>query len=397
MKHYRSATRLFLCIISVFFHLSGPVRPTLAGSTNENRLAAPPFYQSNVMEVVSAPSDANQVYALIRNQQDVFVFASSDSGASWEMASSPAFETFSFYSLHLQVNPADARHLYLIDKDFYDSGRLIQSTDAGQTWSEIPVPALIASTSFSVSADSTINLLAFAEGETCPEAIPFLSTAKFVFLRSTDGGEHWTSSTIGCHTYGDILQAVPGNPDEFYLYMENQTVKGRTAYVYQSLDSGQTWNCLRGCRENSWPVPSILAVDPADRAHLIAHFLQYINPYEAPYVFVSELCHSTDHGGNWSCYENAPLMKDIVIAEPYLFAIGYQKLYRSADNGVTWLTLPAFLPGIQQVTAVASQPGRLLAASESHGVFISTDWGSTWQWDHSNWETSSIFLPIAFE
>ncbi len=78
-----------------------------------------------------APSDPNRVYALIESKHGI-LWRSDDNGATWTQASSNTLaDQRPFYFSHLEVDPANADHV------FTASTALAESTDGGKTFKAI--------------------------------------------------------------------------------------------------------------------------------------------------------------------------------------------------------------------------------------------------------------------
>jgi hypothetical protein len=96
---------------------------------------------------------------------------------------------------------------------------------------------------------------------------------------------------------------------------------------------------------------------------------------------------STDNATSWSGAQNgmaAQFMLDIAVdpAAPHrLYAVEWNRLFRSTDAGSNWVNAPVFAANseIQALEIAPSNPDILFVGTASVGVYRSTDKGITWQ------------------
>jgi photosystem II stability/assembly factor-like uncharacterized protein len=139
--------------------------------------------------------------------------------------------------------------------------------------------------------------------------------------------------------------------------------------LYDSHDGGQTWTAAANGPEG--PVYALLVI-PTQSDGLLAGT-------------ASGLYRRKDDGSGW---QRLPGLPDPLVvyalahdASGALYLAGDRpQAFRSRDGGKSWEPLTP-LPGETSILALAVSAGgdRLLAGTEGQGLFLSSDWGHTWQ------------------
>ena len=218
----------------------------------------------------------------------------------------------------------------------------------------------------------------------------FVGTSNLL-LKSTDRGETWRSLSDTFHR-SDIkgLAIHPNNPDIIYarigIYtfsdcsdVDNddpdyeESVSKYCPGVYKSTDGGENWKLL----EEATGDPSEGGV--------------YINEYndsEIYSVFSRETFVSKDAGLSSDEFLNTkehPIIPDVGVeiitfgeSESEVFMAGLQGVYRTYDNGKTWIESNTGFVGSEVVDLVTSLDGTMYATTYNLGIFKSTDGGKNW-------------------
>lgn len=316
------------------------------------------------------------------------VFLSTDGGAAW-VRISPAED------LELQAITAVAFDPARPDTVYAGTTHLPwKTTDGGRTWNSIRTGMLDDSDVFSIYVDPQQ-----------PQRV-FASACSGIY-RSENGGASWRKflGIPGTQRRTHIIRRDPARPEVIFA--------GTTVGLLRSLDNGVTWE-----RRNQLNINS-LAFDPADPrtlylatesagiwkstdsgdtfAALNSGFVNrrvgavtsagrrlYLNTLQDG--LYGGVFSSLDQGQTWklaAAGERAgePLLA--VSASPLrdnlLFAISENRVYRSANGGVTWL--PAALPpGVRPTALRVLGSGKMTVAlvGSRRGLFRSADGGVTW-------------------
>ena len=218
----------------------------------------------------------------------------------------------------------------------------------------------------------------------------FVGTSNLL-LKSTDRGETWRSLSDTFHR-SDIkgLAIHPNNPDIIYarigIYtfsdcsdVDNddpdyeESVSKYCPGVYKSTDGGENWKLL----EEATGDPSEGGV--------------YINEYndsEIYSVFSRETFVSKDAGLSSDEFLNTkehPIIPDVGVeiitfgeSESEVFMAGLQGVYRTYDNGKTWIETNTGFVGSEVVDIVTALDGTMYATTYNLGIFKSIDGGKNW-------------------
>ena len=218
----------------------------------------------------------------------------------------------------------------------------------------------------------------------------FVGTSNLL-LKSNDRGSSWESLSETLHR-SDIkgLAIHPNNPNIIYarigLYtfsdcsdVDNddpdyeESVSKYCPGVYKSTDGGENWKLL----EETTGDPSEGGV--------------YINEYndsEIYSVFGRETFVSKDGGISSDVFldtKEHPIIPDVGVeiitfgeSESEVFMAGLQGVYRTYDNGKTWIESNTGFVGSEVVDLVTSLDGTMYATTYNLGIFKSTDGGKNW-------------------
>ncbi|MCB9899629.1 MAG: hypothetical protein H6825_16605 [Planctomycetes bacterium] len=270
------------------------------------------------------------------------------------------------YSGGLALSPAFADDRTL----FAGYGTLWRSSDAGLSWTELPVPE-------SIAIVRGIGLSpAFADDRTL---LVGGGGAQGVYA-SHDAGDSWTLVQGGLPnlSVGAIVFS-PAFADDDTLFVAN---KNRLKHgVYKSTDGGSTWKSS-GLFELG---VRTLALSP--------DFARDQTLYAG--TVGSGVRRSTSGGSGWTSIDvgiaqgDEPVVVDSIALSPgfadddTLFAsVLSHGVFRSTDRGDTWQPVGAGLPAQQATRGVVLSPGfaedRTLFVATHDGLYRSTDAGGSW-------------------
>ncbi len=230
------------------------------------------------------------------------------------------------------------------------AARLLATVDTGRSWQ--PRDA-------DLKNASAVNhpVYSLARDPANPNRL-YLGT-DFPILRSDDGGVRWrlVMGTGDQISYGIVHLVVSAHRSG--LVLAGGLDPDERAWLYRSLDYGETWQSAQpfGLTAPAW-APAI-AVDPVDAAGVWAGTRD-------------GLWHSTDSGATWVQVRSTPI-SSVYAAGAWVVALtsgaAPDTVLFIGDNGTTWqpLSIP---PSADLVRPVAVDPsGALLVGSSRNGVW----------------------------
>ena len=298
-------------------------------------------------------------------------------------------------------DPADASKMVLVSHD----GRVFQSTNAGDNWTEVAKPPLtdmglggvITYNAFKPAGSEEVWLSSPVSGTVYKSTDASLSgwhamilnpyggwgvsSIKFAGANSVYAGAHYSSDGgTTWQPYGPLTRTGeicldPNDPQVVYL--------GDSTYgVLKTTDSGAQWapkdNGLTGMKTNA------VVVSAADPRRVYAMFGNWPGVYR-----------SDDGATTWN-YLPVPgsgairMLCEDPFNSQHLYAADWTGLYTSSDTGATWSGTPWTMPpdagSAFVLQADSHQDGHLLVAfdngtygSGSGRLYSTADHGATWQ------------------
>ncbi len=272
------------------------------------------------------------------------IFISNDFGTSWIKSSSIPKGVFKEIELEegqeleeedidkvrvLYVSPSDDGHIFV-----GTSNLLLKSNDRGSTWESL-------SDTFH---RSDIKGLAIHP-----------NNPNIIYAR------------IGLYTFSDCSDVDNDDPDY------EESVSKYCPGIYKSTDGGESWKLLEE-----------VTGDPSEGG-------VYINEYndsEIYSVFGRETFISKDAGISSDVFldtKEHPVIPDVGVeiitfgeSESEVFMAGLQGIYRTYDNGKTWIETNTGFVGSEVVDLVTALDGTMYATTYNLGIFKSTDGGKNW-------------------
>ncbi len=245
-----------------------------------------------------------------------------------------------------------------------ESGVLVRSEDAGETWSGLAVPGLVVA--YALAPNDPQTLYAGSDGG---------------LYRSRDRGDSWTRLAghgLPASYAATALALDPTNPRR--LYAGVRAPSGRGFWV--SEDGGASW------ARRSRALPNQLFADPR-RAGTV-------------YFASNVLSRSRDEGRTWERYFDGYV--GTLTFDPRTPSTAYVKnfpatgapasLYLTTDDGAHFV--PLTFPGMPSPAALAVDPtGAVFVGTVSAGIYRSSNAGATWTAFGSGF-VNSIVTSIAF-
>lgn len=330
-------------------------------------------------------------------------FKSMDGGATWVAAGAPLPDGGQFSHLVLDAGrPGVVYVTAWVDLDGHSGWATYKSLDDGASWARFGLRDVL--------------LL--------PSPPGLLFMGKF---RSTDGGETWQELALPAAL--SALAFAPGEPATLYAGTARSYADIGPSGVYKSTDAGATWSAVsRGLFATSiWaleiaPQRSTLyalalpiglhkgvnggsrwqradAGLPIGEIYSIFDRPLAIDPQEPSNLYFGSgagLARSSDGGVSWTVVSECAVIKNLVI-DPQnpdrLYASGWSRetcsepggscaIFRSEDAGASWtcIALPHFYLTVDGLVLDPSQPSRLYALRRSkNNIWVSQDRGDTWK------------------
>ena len=363
----------------------------------------------NMGGVVVNASNSNQIafYTEATSNSDSGVFVSKDGGKTWDEAKIDGSQ----YSA-ITIGSQNTSTLYVAGRHFpygedcedeededdctpEKNSAIFISNDFGTSWiksSSIPKGVFkeIELEEGQELEEEDIDKVTVLYVSPSDDDQIFVGTSNLL-LKSNDRGSSWESLSDTFHR-SDIkgLAIHPNNPDIIYarigIYtfsdcsdVDNddadyeESVSKYCPGIYKSTDGGESWKLLEE-----------VTGDPSEGG-------VYINEYndsEIYSVFGRETFVSKDGGISSDIFldtKEHPIIPDVGVeiitfgeSESEVFMAGLQGVYRTYDNGKTWIESNTGFVGSEVVDLVTSLDGTMYATTYNLGIFKSTDGGKNW-------------------
>ena len=363
----------------------------------------------NMGGVVVNASNSNQIafYTEATSNSDSGVFVSKDGGKTWDEAKIDGSQ----YSA-IAIGSQNTSTLYVAGRHFPNgedcedeededdctpekNSAIFISNDFGTSWiksSSIPKGVFkeIELEEGQELEEEDIDKVTVLYVSPSDDDHIFVGTSNLL-LKSNDRGSSWKSLSDTFHR-SDIkgLAIHPNNPNIIYarigLYtfsdcsdVDNddadyeESVSKYCPGIYKSTDGGESWKLLEE-----------VTGDPSEGG-------VYINEYndtEIYSVFGRETFISKDAGISSEVFldtKEHPVIPDVGVeiitlgeSESEVFMAGLQGVYRTYDNGKTWIESNTGFVGSEVVDLVTSLDGTMYATTYNLGIFKSTDGGKNW-------------------
>ena len=363
----------------------------------------------NMGGVVVNASNSNQIafYTEATSNSDSGVFVSKDGGKTWDEAKIDGSQ----YSA-IAIGSQNTSTLYVAGRHFPNgedcedeededdctpekNSAIFISNDFGTSWiksSSIPKGVFkeIELEEGQELEEEDIDKVTVLYVSPSDDDQIFVGTSNLL-LKSNNRGSSWESLSDTFHR-SDIkgLAIHPNNPNIIYarigLYtfsdcsdVDNddadyeESVSKYCPGIYKSTDGGESWKLLEE-----------VTGDPSEGG-------VYINEYndsEIYSVFGRETFVSKDGGISSDVFldtKEHPIIPDVGVeiitfgeSESEVFMAGLQGVYRTYDNGKTWIESNTGFVGSEVVDLVTSLDGTMYATTYNLGIFKSTDGGKNW-------------------
>ncbi|MEW6211467.1 MAG: SBBP repeat-containing protein [Acidobacteriota bacterium] len=284
------------------------------------------------------PKTPTTIYAGVSGRPESGTYKSEDGGLRWRRLD------LSSFALSIIIDPVNTSNVYARVKEDFDlpffsgpSGRIVKSTDGGNSWKLInPVPTGLNATILDLAISPSSPDTLYAGIDDCP-AVPQSAMSnnkpseavarRRHLYRSTDRGETWRTLELMSFCAASRVHIDPRNPSVIYAFGDNAA---------KSTDGGETWTELNA----PGGFLRILAIDPVNTSVIYAQS-----------GFAGNLIKSTDAGATWreiqlpqtrvTSFALDPINPSIIFAgytRPSAVDAGSVsgRLIRSTDGGETW-------------------------------------------------------------
>lgn len=282
------------------------------------------------------------------------LYKSTNNGQNWSAIQNTILVKYGVTSLAYQIDASGIKHLFAASW----GNRIAKSTDDGVTWKVIDngITRRNFNFIFSLSLNSGGNKL--------------LTCADEGLFQSTDYGESWSEvKTISPE--GLSIYSITQSPDK-KLYM------GTTIGVYVSSDEGANWSAVDN-NNRGWDIYSLASFKEGSTNYVLAGM-------NGKGIVVT-----TNSGVNWEFLNTG--LKDMNVTAmatintpngPYVLAsLLESRVVLTTNNGAGWNDV--FSWGIEGplyssfvIDQVGTGPANIFAGSLKNGVFLSSDYGTTW-------------------
>jgi photosystem II stability/assembly factor-like uncharacterized protein len=194
--------------------------------------------------------------------------------------------------------------------------------------------------------------------------------------RSTDRGQTWQRCNEGIDpTLGLGAIATVTTKDPFLF------VAGSNQWLYRSTDKGITWALVNHQFNNpNAPVLSLAVING----------VLFAGVYD-------EVYRSIDNGNSW-VFSSTGMRRNHIWgfaqSQHYIFAATDSGLHRSSDKGITWSPIPfsSGLWGVQAMDVLAAGSKVYVGTMGTNGgIYISTDEGNSWSLANNGLRTTEVY------
>lgn len=305
-------------------------------------------FGGSVRSTAVAPDDPDRMYI---GTSDGQLYRSRDGGKSWSRTV-PGFDRPGLVIDNLIIDPESPSVMYIgvwsVESDA--KGGVYKSTDAGDTWRELPD-----------IRDHSIRALELAPSDT---GIVVAGALDGVF-RSEDGGTSWERISPEGHAEIRNIESLaidPRDPDIIYA--------GTWHLPWKTTDGGQNWVSIKN---------GIL-----DDSDMFSMEIIESRPDEIFASACSGIYQTRDAGATWKKVQGIPFTSRrtrVILPHPtrpeIVFAGTTQGLWRTLDDGKTWQLMTTKSLVINDIEVHPERPDRVYLGTDNYGVLVSENLGAS--------------------
>ena len=282
-----------------------------------------------------APSNPNVLYTLCTNGT---VQKSTNAGGSWATVTAPAVTLYGYYDNVLAVSPVNEKIVYVAGFD------MKRTTDGGTTWASVPMASHPDNHAIRFFAGSSTSLLVGNDGG---------------LFKTTNGGSTWSSLNKGLA----IMQ--------FYRLGISKT--NPNIMISGAQDNGNVkYNA--GTFSNITNADGMKGFIDWSNSNVIYAGIQNGSFYRSTNGGATFTPINTPSGGAWV----SPWAQDPMVAKT-IYA-GTDKVYRSTNQGTTWVAISGALAGVPRFTTlkVAPSNSKVIYAGDGSKLYRTSNAGAAW-------------------
>lgn len=276
----------------------------------------------------------------------------------WTYATSTG-TTFILYGMSFPPGQSDIGYACGMQYTYDADGVIVKTTDGGENWTQIfPTSGTI---------DGLQGIWFISDN------VGFACGWNNYFIKTTDGGTTWTPISVAADVwyYTDVV-FWDANNGVAAAYMNNPS---SDQAIHITSDGGNTWVPAT----SGVATAEIMGVSYADQNTLFA-------VGTGGHVFKS-----TDGGHNWTTNNTLSAMLFGVDFANATFGVvgGEEKMFATNDGGATWTTYTTGYENFYGAKAFADGTGYIGGTDEN--IYITTDFGASWQMEFNGGGTSSLY------
>jgi len=287
----------------------------------------------------------------------ISIFSAQLVAQTWNYVTSTS-TTFILYGMTFPPSQSTIGYACGMQYTYNADGVIIKTTDGGDNWTTI-LP-----TSGDIDGLQgiwfTSDLVGFAAGW------------NDYFIKTTDGGTTWTPINVGANAwYYKDVEFWDANNGVAVASMNSSTDQA----VFITSDGGNTW------------VPATSGIATAS-----VMGLSYANQNTIYAVGTGGNVYiSTDGGHNWTVKSTIPAMLFGVDFADANFGVvgGEEKMFATTDGGTTWSTYTTGYENFYATHALSNGTGYIGGTDEN--IYVTTDFGANWAFEHNGSGTSSLY------
>lgn len=243
------------------------------------------------------------------------------------------------------VSCPDARICYIVSGMYLSggTGAIFKTTDGGDTFIKLKAPSI--DPFHSISCPTT--------------SICYIAGDFGTLLKTIDGGENWSSSTLGSRATPPQFTTILATSEQTVM------VVGRDGVFYRSEDGG-----------NSWSRPTLRSVADLHTIYFTDKTTGFIGGTDGAF-FKTE-----DGGSTWtfqSALKNVKQISRIAGSGTSLMYTVGETVQKSADGGTVWTELTTAGNSRNRQAISAPDTSTAYMISETNTIFKTTNAGTSWE------------------